>query len=111
MLGICRGMQLFNVQAGGSLYQDVPDALPVRRCRSTTVAHRVSIEPGTQLAELFGATVEVNSLHHQTVDRVADRVGSSPPASESGSIEAIELPEHDVIAVQWHPEMLPGRRG
>ncbi len=107
MLGICRGMQLVNVQAGGSLFQDMPthsrfDA-PVE-----TVAHRVATEPGTQLAELFGPTADVNSLHHQTVDRVAPGWVVAA-CDESGSIEAIELPEHDVIAVQWHPEMLPGR--
>jgi putative glutamine amidotransferase len=107
MLGICRGLQLFNVQAGGSLHQDVPEHsrfdAPVG-----TLAHRVTIEPGTQLASLFGEGAEVNSLHHQTVDRVAP--GWVVAArDEQGSIEAIELPGHDVIAVQWHPEMLPGR--
>jgi putative glutamine amidotransferase len=107
MLGICRGLQLFNVLGGGSLHQHVPEHsrfdLPI-----TTLSHRVSIEPGTRLADLFGETIEVNSLHHQTVDRVA--AGWTVAArSDDGTVEAVELAGHDVIAVQWHPEMLRSR--
>ena len=46
-------------------------------------------------------------MHHQTVDRVAD--GWVVTArSDDGTVEAMEWPGHDVIAVQWHPELLPG---
>jgi putative glutamine amidotransferase len=49
----------------------------------------------------------VNSLHHQSVDRVADGWVVTARSSD-GTVEALEWPGHDVIAVQWHPELLPG---
>jgi putative glutamine amidotransferase len=105
VLGICRGLQLLNVQAGGTLAQDVPvharyDVDPGQ------AVHRVQFEPGTLAHRLYGASAEVNSLHHQGVDRlglglvVAGRAGD-------GMVEAIEMPGADVLAVQWHPEMRP----
>ena len=54
---------------------------------------------------MYGAHHTVNSLHHQTVDRVAP--GWTVVArSTDGTVEALEWPGHDVIAVQWHPELL-----
>lgn len=105
VLGICRGLQLLNVWAGGTLHQHVPtharyDLPPAERFDELT------IEPGSRLGELYGPTHRVNSLHHQTVDRVA--AGWVVTArSADGTVEALEWPGHDVIAVQWHPEMLP----
>ena len=105
VLGICRGLQLLNVWAGGSLHQHVPsharyDLAPER------TSDVVAVVPGSRLATLHGTEVRVNSLHHQTVDRVAD--GWIVTArSTDGTVEALEWSGHDVIAVQWHPEMLP----
>lgn len=106
ILGICRGLQLLNVWAGGSLHQHVPtharyDVAPTDR------VDELAIEDGTVFHELYGKRLTVNSLHHQTVDQVAD--GWVVAArSRDGTIEALEWPGHDVIAVQWHPELLPG---
>jgi putative glutamine amidotransferase len=107
VLGICRGLQLLNVWAGGTLNQHVPaharyDVAPDEHI------DQLSIEPGTVLHALYGSRLGVNSLHHQTVDRVAD--GWTVAArSGDGDIEALEWPGHDVIAVQWHPELLGSR--
>ena len=50
--------------------------------------------------------MEVNSLHHQGIDRLAaglEQVASAP----DGIVEAIELPQYPFgLAVQWHPEWL-----
>ena len=106
VLGICRGLQLLNVWAGGTLHQHVPeharyDVAPADRVDELTV------EAGTRLHEMYGPTHVVNSLHHQTVDRVAE--GWIVTArSADGMVEAMEWPGHDVIGVQWHPELLPG---
>ena len=55
---------------------------------------------------MYGSQHRVNSLHHQTIDRVA--AGWIVTArSADGTIEAIEWPDHDIVAVQWHPELLP----
>jgi putative glutamine amidotransferase len=105
VLGICRGLQILNVWAGGTLHQHVPDHarydLP-----PDEQFDEVTVTPTSRLGLMYGPTCRVNSLHHQTVDRVAD--GWIVTArSADGTIEALEWPGHDVIAVQWHPELLP----
>ncbi len=107
VLGICRGMQLLNVSDGGSLHQHVPsharfDGQP------STVAHELTVAEDTLLARLCGDRVLVNSLHHQTVDRLGTGWSVSATASD-GTIEAIEKPGATLLGVQWHPEMLVGR--
>ncbi len=103
-LGICRGLQLINVHAGGSLNQDEPsharyDVDPSAR------THSVTIEPASRLSLMFGASAEVNSLHHQTVDTLGEGLSVVARAPD-GTVEAVEMPGRDLIAVQWHPEML-----
>ncbi|CAN5488564.1 gamma-glutamyl-gamma-aminobutyrate hydrolase family protein [soil metagenome] len=107
VLGICRGMQLLNVRDGGSLHQDVPEHARFDDATGS-VAHELVVTPGTLLHRLCGDRLYVNSLHHQTVDRVAAGWVVSATASD-GTVEAIELPGLAVIGIQWHPEMLPGR--
>ena len=41
LFGICRGIQLLNVAAGGSLYQDLAAQMPA--ARSTTTASRIRL--------------------------------------------------------------------
>jgi putative glutamine amidotransferase len=118
ILGVCRGMQLINVAAGGSLYQDLAEELPGAlkhdyfpfRGQSFTrdyLAHEVRVAQGTRLAQMLGAgLVKVNSMHHQGVRQLGH--GLVPTAvAPDGLIEAIEG-EGDgyLVAVQWHPEAL-----
>ncbi|CAN5759386.1 gamma-glutamyl-gamma-aminobutyrate hydrolase family protein [soil metagenome] len=107
VLGICRGMQLLNVRDGGSLHQDVPEHARFDDAAGS-VAHELVVRPGTLLHQLCGDRLLVNSLHHQTLDRVAAGWEVSATASD-GTVEAIEAPGLPVIGVQWHPEMMPGR--
>jgi putative glutamine amidotransferase len=103
VLGICRGLQVLNVHAGGSLFQDVPDHSRVD-VDPTRAVHNVSFEPGSRLHGLYGQETEVNSLHHQCVDRLGAGLAVSGRAGD-GTVEAVEMPGRDVLAVQWHPEM------
>jgi putative glutamine amidotransferase len=121
-LAICRGMQVINVALGGSLYEDIASQhtapggghvshrqTPDHARDETT--HSVDITAGSKLASLVGATtLPVNTLHHQSVRRVAaDLV---PVASaRDGVIEAVELQDGHpfYVGVQWHPEELAGR--
>ena len=119
ILGICRGMQLLNVAWGGSLYQDlsereVPSSVgnPPRgiehtqRALRSDVTHRVHIEPGTRLVSILGtAPLMTNSMHHQAVKAPGTGLTVSAHA-EDGTIEAIESPDGQLLAVQWHPEDL-----
>ena len=106
VLGICRGLQLINVHAGGTLHQDVPaharyDVHPADRIHSTVFEH------GSVLHDLYGDGISVNSLHHQTVDELG--AGRRVTARDSdGTVEGIEFQGRDVVAVQWHPEMTEG---
>jgi putative glutamine amidotransferase len=113
-LGICRGLQVMNIALGGSLYADIleqrPGALQHSYLEShvrTYRAHSVAIEADSRLAGILGETeVQVNSLHHQAIDRLAP--GLRPVAyAPDGIIEAVEFPGQPFgLAVQWHPEWL-----
>lgn len=114
IFGICRGHQLMNVALGGTLVQDIPSGLqtplthdiPNDLPRDTRL-HTVEIDPTSRLAAILGAArVEVNSLHHQAVERHAPNVCVTAYAPD-GVVEALELPDRKfALSVQWHPEDL-----
>lgn len=107
LLGVCRGMQLLAVQAGGTLEQHTPDRVGDDRHSPGGDAFgpiRVQTVPGTHLAGLVGSTLTVNCHHHQSV---AEHPGYAAAArSEDGTLEAIEDRESRslCLGVQWHPE-------
>ena len=113
VLGICRGIQVLNVAAGGTLWQDIPDLRPGSCVHAHAGGfrhsrlHTVRPLPGTRLGALLGGEpLAVNSIHHQAVRAVAPgfRVAARAP---DGVVEAIEIPgEAFALGVQWHPELL-----
>jgi putative glutamine amidotransferase len=106
VLGICRGMQVMAVHAGGTLEQHVPDVVG-------SAAHspggatfgdvEVDVLAGTRLAAAIGDHGRVRCHHHQAV---RDHPGFVPAArAGDGTLEAMEDAEHRFrLAVQWHPE-------
>jgi putative glutamine amidotransferase len=111
---ICRGVQLINVAAGGTLWQDLslagvdPEVHYQDGRRETwEVGHDVTVAPGTLLAEIVGAgALGVNTFHHQAVDAPAPGFRVVARAAD-GTIEAIESFDHRyVVGVQWHPERM-----
>lgn len=115
VLGICRGVQVLAVAAGGSLHQDLallgrPRAAHQQReagTDETRTAHEVAVSPGTRLAAVVGpGRREVNSFHHQAVRDVPAGFVVSARASD-GVVEALEDPRHPfLLGVQWHPERM-----
>jgi putative glutamine amidotransferase len=114
LLGICRGVQVMNVSAGGTLEQDIDTGIPGAQphqvdATPSTVAHDVWVTTGSLLARLMAEsldddTLRVNSRHHQAIKRVAPGFTVSATAPD-GVIEAIEQPELPFcLGVQWHPE-------
>jgi putative glutamine amidotransferase len=115
VLAICYGIQSLNVFLGGTLLQDIPTEVGTRiehewedEQGAPETFHPVSIERGSQLAQIAGAgEARVNSSHHQSildpgrdlkiVARAADQV-----------IEAVEWTGGAswVVGVQWHPERM-----
>lgn len=119
ILAICRGIQLLNVYFGGTLYQDIATQLP----RSIThrdaekydsLVHQLIFEPGKTLEKIYGDVENptVNSVHHQGIKTLGEGLDILARCKEDGMIEAVEaknIPNGQVIGVQWHPEFSVGK--
>lgn len=111
ILGICRGIQVLAVAAGGSLYQDIPSewesglAHDVREFGRDHLSHGMQVEARSRLATAIGCTTSrVNSFHHQSVRDVPEGFVVSA-RSEDGIVEGIEGVSHGfAVGVQCHPE-------
>lgn len=110
--GICRGIQLFNVLLGGTLYQDLPTQFRSQNQIEhkqtppyTEPVHNVNIEKGNPLYRIIETeSLRVNSYHHQGIKKLSEQLHAIA-TSEDGLIEAVTMPDKSfVFAVQWHPE-------
>jgi putative glutamine amidotransferase len=113
ILGICRGAQVLNVAREGSLIQHLPDltdgTIEHRQTEpGDRTTHEVRVAPDSGLAQTTGGgPVDVNSFHHQAIDRLG--IGLRPVAwARDGVIEAVEGGQDGrfVLGVQWHAETL-----
>jgi putative glutamine amidotransferase len=107
VLGVCRGMQVMAVAAGGDLVQHLPDMIGSDSHAPQPGAygrHEVRIESGTRLAQVLGERVDVATYHHQGVGQ---HPGMNATAwSDDGLLEAFEDPDAAFrLGVQWHPEV------
>ncbi|HJU88451.1 MAG TPA: gamma-glutamyl-gamma-aminobutyrate hydrolase family protein [Gemmatimonadaceae bacterium] len=117
VLGICRGVQVINVAAGGTLYQDLAtecegaikhDYFPHQGTNPRDqLVHDVSIPAKSRLGRILQEdSARVNSMHHQGIREVGARLVPSAFAPD-GVIEGIEsTTDHFLVGVQWHPEDL-----
>lgn len=109
IFGICRGCQVLNVAAGGSVIQHLdghrsPQEGPTR-------FHQVRVWPESRLHAIVNTdSFEVNTFHHQGMDRSSLAPTFRPAAAadpDTWLVEAYESVEHRwVIGVQWHPERI-----
>lgn len=112
ILAICRGIQVLNVAAGGSLYQDLEeeggfehhfmDMYPQNR-----ISHEITARAGSKIRQIYGKNqIGVNSFHHQAVRNPGNGLAITA-VSEDGVPEAIEREgSRFVVGVQWHPEKM-----
>jgi putative glutamine amidotransferase len=120
LLAVCRGIQVVNVAAGGTVHQDLATQLPGAikhdyfprqgQYSRDLLVHDVEVVPGSRLGSLLGASrVQVNSMHHQGIKQLAP--GLRPTAhAPDGLIEGLESANgHFLLGVQWHPEALVQR--
>lgn len=104
IMGICRGFQLYNTMLGGDLNLDI---LGHQHDNPEILVHDVRIEKGNGLYDIFGQTGAVNSLHHQSIKRLASGLEIIARDSNDGTVEAIQSRDkRSFIGVQWHPEYL-----
>ncbi len=107
LFGICRGCQVLNVAAGGSMIQHLDGHRSPQE--GPTSFHAVAIQPASRLAAIVGAaTLPVNTFHHQGMDAPALAPLFAPVAyaqPDAWLVEAYESARHRwVLGVQWHPE-------
>jgi len=107
VLGICRGLQMVNVATGGTLHQHVPEHAAFDQSPAT-LHHGLRVEADSVLGSIYGTSHSVNSLHHQTVDKVGNGLRVTARSSDA-TVEGLEHESLPIVAVQWHPEMLPTR--
>lgn len=100
VLAICRGLQLVNVSRGGTLHPHLAE-------HPMGEAHEVRFEAGSALERLYGTRAVVNSVHHQSTDRLGDDLVVTARAAD-GVVEGLESPALCLLGVQWHPEQMDG---
>ncbi len=121
LLGMCRGSQVVNVGLGGTLVQDVslvpewedhPTDRGWHRWKAVEQAsleneaevprhprHTMRVERGSRLHEALGADeVEVNSFHHQAIERLAPGLRATGVAPD-GVIEVVEAEDAGVYVL------------
>lgn len=115
LLGLCRGFQEINVAMGGSLHQHVHQVPGMNDHRERAIEtteqqyaprHELHLTEGSWLAECAGAaSVGVNSLHTQGINRLAPGLRALGVAPD-GLVEAFEVIDASAftLGVQWHPE-------
>jgi putative glutamine amidotransferase len=120
ILGICRGHQVMAVASGGTLIQHIPE-LKVNEQHTMkegslyndivdSSKHKVIIEKYSRASKILGKSeIEVNSYHHQAVEKHGDDFKVSGRSPE-GIIEITEHndPNYFAFSVQSHPEVESG---
>lgn len=99
VLGVCLGMQMMALVAGGELNQHMPDDVPTHTDHWNDAPHAMSPLAGTDLIR----PGVVKSHHRQAVRTPGGMraIGHAP----DGVIEAIDQPGRAFyLGVQWHPE-------
>lgn len=112
ILGVCRGMQLLTVAAGGRLHQHLPDVLGHEKHRPAPGVygeHQARFTPGSRIAGLMADDVGIHCYHHQGVADAGTLTVTG--RTEDDLAEAVEHPDRRfVLGVQWHPELTRDRR-
>lgn len=111
--GVCRGMQVMAVAAGGELDQHTPDVVGHEQHSPGAASFgmvEVTTVPDTLVARVLGPEVRSHCHHHQSV---RSHPGYRATAwAADGTVEAMEVeaPDRFCLAVQWHPEMARDQR-
>jgi putative glutamine amidotransferase len=106
VLGVCLGMQLMALHAGGRLNQHLPDTLATADSHYRDAVHSIHRAESAAAPRLAGSAIcdgEVTSHHRQAVENPG-RLRVLAMAMD-GVIEAVCDPARPFyLGVQWHPE-------
>jgi putative glutamine amidotransferase len=106
VLGVCRGLQVMAVHAGGRLEQHLPDVVGHERHRPEPGVfgeHPVRLAAGSTAHEVLGESATVKSYHHQGVADAGTLTVTG--WADDGTVEAVEVPgRRFAVGVLWHPE-------
>jgi putative glutamine amidotransferase len=120
VLGVCRGLQIINLAAGGTLWQDLADECPDAakhdyfpfdgQFARDHLAHPARIAAPSRLRDILGSDeLPVNSMHHQAIRALGQGLAATAVAPD-GVIEGVEgIGDAFLLGVQWHPEALTER--
>lgn len=108
VLGVCRGLELYNAVTVGSLNQAIDGHAEKGPFEIT---HKIVTENGSQLQQIYGREQEVNSVHRQSLKKLAPHLKVTARSSKDDVIEGVEsFTDAPFIGVQWHPEFLLGHK-
>ena len=108
VLGVRRGLQLYNAVTVGSLNQAIDGHAEKGPFEIT---HKIVTENGSQLQQIYGREQEVNSVHRQSLKKLAPHLKVTARSSKDDVIEGVEsFTDAPFIGVQWHPEFLLGHK-
>ncbi len=105
-LGVCRGMQVMAVAAGGTLDQHTPDVVGHEGHNPQPGVFgdiEVTTAEDSALHTILGTSVTVRCHHHQSVHSHPGYVAAA--RAPDGLLEAMEAEgSRFCLGVQWHPE-------
>lgn len=108
ILGICKGMQLINVEFGGNIIQHLPTA-----CRhqytNRDQMHKTYASKNSILSGLYGEEFSVNSAHHQGCGQLGEQLAIIQTSAGDNVIEGIIHTRLPILGLQWHPERMCGK--
>lgn len=100
ILGICRGMQLINLYFQGTLFTHINVSEHAQHHE-----HLIHFSSGSPLRQLYDEPCHVNSFHHQVVGKLGTDIKAIAYSDEM-YVEAIVHKNHEILGVQWHPELM-----
>jgi len=107
VLGVCRGMQLMAVAAGGALDQHTPDVVGHdEHSPGGDAFGRLAVRTaeGSRVRAAEGEVVRVDCHHHQSVRTHPGYEATAWAPDET--VEAMEVVgDRFCVGVQWHPEV------
>lgn len=102
LLAICRGNHVVNVARGGTLVQDMTEAVGSDHREKV---HDIQLDNSSLRDVIADDRITISCSHHQCIDRLGDKLVAAAYAAD-GTIEAVTLAGYEgwFLGVQWHLE-------